>query len=103
MELEKKTVRVMGTLMTTEGVLSSVQEVEKESSPGCATSSSGTNAEPKGFKRYTHLSQCKCTVHLCSMAKWYNGRILLVWHLTGWTYGFESSLRKFWALCRINP
>jgi len=37
--------------ITTEGALSSVREVGKESSPGCATSSSGSNVEPEGFKR----------------------------------------------------
>ena len=51
MGLEKRTVGSMGTSMTTEGALSSVREVGKESSPGCAASSSGTNAEPEGFKR----------------------------------------------------
>ena len=51
MELEKRTMGSMGTSMTTEGALSSVREVGKESSPGCAASSSGTNAEPEGFKR----------------------------------------------------
>ena len=51
MELEKRTVGSMGTSMTTEDALSSVREVGKESSPGCAASSSGSNAEPEGFKR----------------------------------------------------
>jgi len=44
MGLEKRTVGSMGTLMTTEDALSSVREVGKESSPGCAASSSGSNA-----------------------------------------------------------
>ena len=51
MGLEKRTVGSMGTSMTTEDALSSVREVGKESSPGCAASSSGSNAEPEGFKR----------------------------------------------------
>ena len=60
MGLEKRTVGSMGTLMTTEDALSSVSKVGKESSPGCAASSSGPNAEPKGFKRDNVARELKC-------------------------------------------
>ena len=103
MELEKRTVGSMGTSMTTEEALPSVREVGKEYGPGCAASSSGTNAEPEGFKRDLErgrgrVSRQETTRTMCARA---DGRVSQLFE--GRRGFLPLFLQRLFTSVKINP